>query len=61
MATEKTSISKQRIATDPRFQRTHDNNAEFAGTDRTSKLLRRARCNLLDNPVALGGVFVLIR
>lgn len=45
----KTAISKNRIATDPAFQRTRENNSEFGRAGKASKLLRTAVRNLLQN------------
>ncbi len=42
IAKEKTSIKGKRIATDPAFQRTRENNAEFAKAGKAGKLLRNA-------------------
>ena len=42
IAREKTSISAERIATDPAFARTRENGAEFGRAGRASKLIRTA-------------------
>ncbi len=42
IAKEKTSISASRIASDPSFQRTRENNAEFGRAGKAGKLLRNA-------------------
>jgi hypothetical protein len=47
MARETTRLNAQRIATDPKFKRTRENNAEFANAAIASKLLRKACGELL--------------
>jgi hypothetical protein len=42
IAKEKSSIPANRIATDPAFQRTRENNAEFGHAGKTGKLIRNA-------------------
>jgi hypothetical protein len=42
LAKEKTSMNGQRIASDPAFQRTRENNAEFGRAGKAGKLLRNA-------------------
>lgn len=42
LAREKTSLSADRIANDPTFQRTRENGAEFGRAGATGKILRRA-------------------
>jgi hypothetical protein len=42
MVREKGGVSKQRIANDPAFERTRENNAEFSSAGKASKLLRTA-------------------
>ena len=42
IAKEKTSINASRIASDPSFQRTRENNAEFGRAGKAGKLLRNA-------------------
>jgi hypothetical protein len=42
LAKEKTSISAERIATDPAFERTRENGAEFARAGKAGKLVRAA-------------------
>ncbi|WP_121667555.1 hypothetical protein [Mesonia aquimarina] len=49
LAREKGGVSAQRIATDPAFQRTRENNAEFATAGRAGKLVRNAIQVLLQN------------
>jgi hypothetical protein len=46
---EKTSLDGKRIATDPSFQRTRENGAEFARAGKAGKLLRNAVHGLLQN------------
>jgi hypothetical protein len=46
---EKTHISGKRIATDPAFQRTRENNAEFGRAGKASKVLRNAIRTVLQN------------
>lgn len=46
---EKTSLDGKRIATDPSFQRTRENGAEFARAGKAGKLLRNAVHALLQN------------
>lgn len=49
IAKEKTSLDGTRIATDPAFQRTRENNAEFGRAGKATKLLRNAIRTLLQN------------
>jgi hypothetical protein len=42
LARQKTSISAERLATDPAFQRTRENGAEFSRAGKAAKLLRQA-------------------
>jgi hypothetical protein len=42
IAKEKTSVSASRIASDPSYQRTRENNAEFGRAGKAGKLLRNA-------------------
>ena len=49
IAKEKTSISAKRIASDPAFERTRENNAEFGRAGTAAKLLRNATHSLLQN------------
>jgi hypothetical protein len=49
LARENAPISAQRLATDPAFQRTRENNAEFANAGKAGKLLRKAIGTLLQN------------
>ena len=42
IAKEKTHLSKERIATDPKFKRTRENGLEFSSSGKSSKLLRNA-------------------
>ena len=42
IAKKKSSISKQRIKTDKKFQRTRENNAEFTNAAKAGKLLRNS-------------------
>lgn len=46
---EKTSINGKRIASDPAFQRTRENNAEFGKAGKASKVLRNAIRTLLQH------------
>lgn len=46
---EKSAISGQRIATDPAFQRTRENNAEFGRAGKAGKTLRNAVRTLMQN------------
>ena len=46
---EKSSLTGDRIATDPSFQRTRENNAEFSNATKASKMLRDAVRTLLQN------------
>lgn len=46
---DKTSIDGKRIATDPVFQRTRENNAEFGRAGKASKVLRNAVRTLLQH------------
>jgi hypothetical protein len=47
LAREKSGVSGNRIATDPAFQRTRENNAEFARAGKAGKVLRTAFRTLL--------------
>jgi len=49
MVKEKTSLSGSRIASDPAFQRTRENNAEFGRAGKAAKVLRTAIRTLLQN------------
>jgi hypothetical protein len=49
IAREKSAISKDRIATDPAFQRTRENGAEFGRAGKAGKTLRTAFRSLLQN------------
>jgi hypothetical protein len=49
IAKEKTSLDGKRIATDPAFQRTRENGAEFSHAGKAGKLLRNAVHGLLQN------------
>jgi hypothetical protein len=49
MAKEKTSISAARIASDPAFQRTRENNAEFGQAGKATKLLKNALRIVMQN------------
>jgi hypothetical protein len=49
MAREKGGVSKERIASDPAFQRTRENGAEFGRAGKAGKLLRNAIRGLLLN------------
>lgn len=49
LAKEKTSLDGKRIATDPAFQRTRENNAEFGRAGKAGKLLRKAIRTLLQH------------
>jgi hypothetical protein len=49
IAKEKTSLDGKRIATDPDFQRTRENNAEFGRAGKAGKVLRNAIRTLLQN------------
>lgn len=49
LAREKTSISAERIATDPAFARTRENGAEFGRAGKAGKVLRTALRSLLLN------------
>jgi hypothetical protein len=46
---EKGSVSADRIANDPAFQRTRENGAEFGRAGKGGKILRNAIRNLLQN------------
>lgn len=46
---EKSSISADKIANDPAFARTRENNAEFGATGISGKLLRDALRNMMLN------------
>lgn len=46
---EKSYVSGQRIASDPAFQRTRENNAEFGRAGKAGKILRNAIRTLLQN------------
>lgn len=48
-AREKTSMSASRIASDPAFERTRENNAEFSRAGKAGKLLRTAIRAVLQN------------
>lgn len=47
LAREKTSISAERISSDPRFQRTRENGAEFGRAGAAGKVLRRSFKDLI--------------
>jgi len=49
LARETSSISASRIANDPAFQRTRENNAEFGHAGKSGKVLRNAIRSLLQN------------
>src|SRR5665213_1131608 len=49
LAREKGGVSKQRIATDPNFQRTRENGAEFGNAGKAGKILRTSIRGLLQN------------
>jgi hypothetical protein len=49
LAKEKSSISADKIASDPAFARTRENNAEFGAAGIAGKLLRDALRNLMQN------------
>ncbi len=49
LAREKGGIDSQRMASDPAFQRTRENGAEFGRAGKAGKLLRNAVRNLLQN------------
>jgi hypothetical protein len=49
IAKERTSVNKDRIATDPAFQRTRENGAEFGRAGKAGKTLRSAFRTLLQN------------
>lgn len=49
MARQKGGVSKERIASDPAFQRTRENGAEFGRAGKAGKLLRNAIRSLLIN------------
>ncbi len=49
LARDKAFVTKERIETDPSFQRTRENNAEFINAAAGNKLLRRSITNLLQN------------
>lgn len=49
MARENAPVSGDRIATDPAFQRTRENNAEFGRAGKAGKVLRNAVRTLLQN------------
>ena len=49
LAREKGGVSKERIATDPNFQRTRENGEEFGRAGKASKLLRNSIRGLLQN------------
>lgn len=49
IAKENAPVSANRIATDPAFQRTRENNAEFGRAGKATKLLRNAIRTLLQN------------
>jgi hypothetical protein len=47
LARETTTLTAQRIATDPKFKRTRENNAEFKNAATAAKILRKACSELL--------------
>ncbi len=49
LAREKTSVNASRIASDPRFQRTRENMAEFGNAAKAGKLMRHSINALLKN------------
>lgn len=49
LAKEKTSISASRMASDPAFDRTRENNAEFGRAGKAGKLVRKTFSTLLQN------------
>ncbi len=49
LAKEKTSLNGSKIASDPRFQRTRENMAEFGNAGKAGKLMRHAINTLLKN------------
>jgi hypothetical protein len=49
IAKEKTSVNAKRINSDPSFQRTRENNAEFGKAGKAGKLLRMAVRTLMQN------------
>jgi hypothetical protein len=49
IAKEKSSVSAERIANDPAFQRTRENGAEFGRAGKAGKVLRNALRQLLQN------------
>jgi hypothetical protein len=49
LAREKGSVTADRIANDPAFQRTRENGAEFGRAGKAGKILRNAIRNLLQN------------
>lgn len=49
IAKEKTSLDGKRVASDPAFQRTRENNAEFGRAGKAGKVLRNAIRTLLQN------------
>lgn len=49
LAREHAPVSAERIATDPAFQRTRENNAEFANAGRSGRMLRTAYRTQLQN------------
>ncbi len=46
---EKSEVSKEKIATDPAFQRTRENNSEFGRAGKASKVLRQSIRTMLQN------------
>jgi len=49
LAREKGGVGANRIATDPAFQRTRENGAEFGRAGKAGKVLRNALRSLLQN------------
>lgn len=49
MARKRTSVTKERIETDPAFERTRETNSEFSRAAKAGKLLRRSISGLLKN------------
>lgn len=49
LAKERTSVNAKRIASDPAFQRTRENNAEFGRAGQAGKVLRQAIRSLLQS------------
>lgn len=54
LARERSGITKDRVATDPAFQRTRENGAEFGRAGKGGKLLRTALRSLLQNTSSRG-------